>query len=173
MDIMLLGKNSIRIKSKKSSLIIDPASSLGKTEAESWVKLSNISDFSSSKIEGARVGFTGPGEYEVGGIKISLVKAGNESVGFFDVDGVSILAGTGAALEKVGEKVENAEIVIVNADAEFNYSNITSFEPKVLVVYGEKQDEVKKALGKDGQVMNKFSVTKDKLADEMQFILLG
>lgn len=173
MDIILLGKNSIRIKTKKSSFVIDPTTELGKTEAEAAIKLSNVSNFSAAKLEGSRVTFSGPGEYEVGGVKMSLIAAGNECVGFFDIDNMSLLAGSGAALEKVQEKAENADIVVVNADAEFNYSVVTSLEPKVIVVYGNNKEEVKKVLGKEGEVMSKFSTGKEKLADEMQLILLG
>lgn len=173
MDVMLLGKNSLRIKGKKASFIIDPASDLGKTETDFSIKLNNSSEYSTAKLDGSRVDFSGPGEYEVGGIKISLIKANDERVGLFDVDGLTILTGSGAALEKVGEKVETADAVIVNATGEFDYSQLPTFEPKVLVVYGNNRDEVKKALGKEGEVVAKFSAAKDKLGDEMQFVLLG
>ncbi|TXG75729.1 hypothetical protein E6Q11_07020 [Candidatus Dojkabacteria bacterium] len=173
MDVILLGKNSIRIKGKKSSFVIDPTTEVGKTEADAAIKLSSVPNFSAAKLEGSRVTFSGPGEYEVGGVKMSLIPAGGECVGFFDVDNVGVLAGSGSALEKVQEKAENADIVIVNANSEFNYSIVTTLEPKVLIVYGDKRDEVKKALGKEGEVMSKFSSAKEKLTDEMQLILLG
>lgn len=173
MDIILLGKNSIRLKGKKSSFVIDPSNSIGKTEAEAAIRLTSDPDFSTSKLEGLRVTFSGPGEYEVGGTKFSLLKAGEEYAGIFEVDSVTILIGTGAALEKIQEKAENADIVIVNATGEFNDSVIATLEPRVLMVYGEKRDEVKKALGKEGEVVSKFTAAKDKFTDEMQLVLLG
>lgn len=173
MDVILLGKNSIRIKGKKASLVIDPTSEIGKTEADAAINLTNVANFSTVKLEGSRVTFSGPGEYEVGGIKMSLIAAGGGCVGFFDVDGISVLVGSGAALEKVQEKAESADMVVVNANSEFNYSVVTSLGSKVLLVYGDNRDEVKKVLGKDGEAMSKFSTTKEKLTEEMQFVLLG
>lgn len=173
MDVILLGKNSIRVKGKKSSFVIDPTTELGKTEADAAINLSNLPSFSAAKLDGSRVTFSGPGEYEVGGVKMSLLPAVGERVGFFDIDYISVLAGSGAAIEKVQEKAESADIVVVNANGEFNYSILATLEPKVLIVYGDKKDEVKKALGKEGEVMSKFSTAKEKLTDEMQLVLLG
>ena len=91
-----------------------------------------------------------------------------------DVDNVRVLIGNGEAIEKTQDKVDEIDILVVNADAKFNYSVLASFEPKVLIVYGELKSEVAKSIGQENaEKMNKFSVAKDKLPAELQFILLG
>lgn len=173
MDVFILGEKSIRIKGKKGSFVIDPDLSIGKTEADAAIKLASDESFSINKLEGVRVTFSGPGEYEVGGIKMLIMRSGNESAAIFNVDNLNILIGSGSVLEKIQDKVESPDIVIVNANLEFNYSVVTAFEPKVIIVYGDKKDEVKNTLGKEGEKTTKFSVTKEKLSDEMQLILFG
>lgn len=174
MDIMVLSPKTLRIKGKNSSAIINPVATISKTEADSVLILENSPDLSDAKVEGSRITIKGGGEYEVGGIKYSALRVGEKLVVKIDVDSVRVLIGDGVSIEKIQDKVENADLVVINADSEFNYSVLTAIEPKVLLVYGSKKDEVSKSLGKtDGVNTNKFSTTFDKLPSEMQYVLLG
>lgn len=174
MDIMLLSGNALRIKGKNSSVVINPSKATGKTEAHSILVLDKDLDFSDGKVEGSRITFKGPGEYEVGGIKISATKVGEKLVARIDVDSVKVLVGSGEAIEKIQDKVEGSDLVVVNSDAKFNYSILTSLEPKVLIVYGDLKDEVSKSIGKTvSESTNKFSTTADKLPAELEYVLLG
>lgn len=174
MDILLLDKKSIRVKGKKASIVINPTSTISKTEAEVAIYTNQSQDLSSQKLEGLRITITGSGEYEVNGVNISVIKSENENIGFLELDRIKLLVGSGASVIKAIEKAENSDIALIDADSEFDYSGLTKLEPKVLIVYGQNKDEVKKTLGKDdAQLMNKFSITYDKMPQEMQMILLG
>lgn len=172
MDITILNKNSLRIKSKTAALVIDPDSTTGKIEADAILSLTKSSDFSDRKIEGARIIINGAGEYEVGGIKITAMKAGNGLVANLDVEEVKVLLGKGTEIEKIQDKIEECDIVLVNSDEEFNYSILTALEPKVLVVYGEKKEDLRKSLGKEGVKVSKYSTTSEKLPAEMEMVFL-
>lgn len=174
MDIVLLQDNAIRIKGKNAALLLNPTKSIAKTQAEGILNLDSSAEFSADKIEESRITIAGPGEYEVGGVKTSASKVGDKLVASVDVDGVRVVTGSGASIEKITDKLEGGGIALINADAEFDYSALSKIEPNVLIVYGKLRDEVTKKIGKDGAAsVTKFSVSVDKLPAEMQFVLLG
>ncbi len=174
MDIMILPGDGLRVKGKNSTLVLNPTVATTKTEADGVILLDKFLSFNDSKIEGSRIRIIGPGDYEVGGAKITAISVFEKLAVRIDIDNVKILIGNGEAIEKIQDKVEDSDILVVNADMKFNYSTLASLEPKVLMVYGELKDEVGKSLGKENaEKMNKYSVTKDKLPSELQFILLG
>jgi hypothetical protein len=174
MDVMLLTGNALKIKGKNASIVVNPTSSTNKTEASSILILNSLPDFSDAKVEGSRITLKGPGEFEVGGVKIAATAVGEKLVAIIDVDSVKVLIGSGEAIEKIQDKVEGSDLLIVNSDTKFNYSSLASLEPKVIIVYGELKDEVSKSLGKvDTQMTNKYSTTVDKLPDELAYVLLG
>lgn len=174
MDVTILSQNTLRIKSRNATLIVDPTTSTAKTETDAIIFLEGVLGDKLPKIIGSRITIKGPGEYEVGGVKISVTSVGNDLIASADVDSVKVLLGSGKAIEKVHDKIEQCEVVVVKSDDEFNYSLITTLEPKAVVVYGEKKDEVAKSLGKnDALKSNKFSATAEKLPEEMQLVLLG
>ena len=174
MDIVILSEDSLKIKGKKSSLVVNPTSSIAKTETDSIVYLENNSLFSDAKINGARISIIGAGDYEVGGIKFLTHRVDDKLVAQIDVDSVRVLIGSGKSIDKIHEKVNNTDLIVVNADKEFNYSILAAIEPRVILVYGPLKNEVSRALGKTDVVKtNKYSVTIDKLPSEMQYIILG
>jgi hypothetical protein len=174
MDIILLDKKTIRVKGKKASVVINPTSSISKTEAESAIYLDNSSDLSNTKIENLRITIKGPGEYEVNGVNVSVINSDGENVAFLDTDKIKITVGKGAVVQKVIEKAENSDIAVIDVNSEFDYAELTKLEPKVLIVHGQFKDEVKKTLGKDdAESTTKYSITSDKLPSEMQLVLLG
>lgn len=174
MDIVYLGENSIRIKGKTASIIVDPSSSVGKTETDAIVLTDTVLSPGLSKIEGFRIIIKGPGEYEVRGVKLSASRVGEKLVLKADVDGVKVLLSDGLSIEKIHEKVEECDLAVINSENEYNYSILASLEPKALLVYGTKKEEVAKSLGKEtGAAVNKYSATADKLPQEMEMIVLG
>lgn len=174
MDVILLNQNTLKIKGKASSLVVNPNSSTNKTEANAILLLSSYSDQKFGKIEGAHITIKGPGEYEVNGMKISATSVGQELVAKIDVDDLKLLLGSGSAIEKVLDKIEECQVAVVGSESEFNHSTLTKLEPKVLIVYGDKQEDVAKSLGKDNAIKAiKYSTTAEKLPEEMEVVLLG
>jgi len=174
MDVAILSGDSIRIKGKNAAIVVNPTSVTGKIEANAILALNKTLQINDSKIEGSRITIKGPGEYEVGGIKISAIPVGENLVVRIIIDSINVLTGSGEAIEKIQEKLEGSDIVVVNADTKFNYSGLATLEPKVLLAYGELKDEVGKSIGKEtNEKVNKFSTTADKLPSEMQYVVLG
>ncbi len=174
MDISLLSDRSIRLKGKTAALIINPTKAISKTVAEGVVKLWDYPEFSDEKVDEERILIQGPGDYEVGGIKVSTSEVGDKLVGRIEVDGVKLLVGSGSTIEKISDKTEGGGVALVDADSEFNHDVLATIEPSVLIVYGPKSNDVAKSLGKsDAPKVSKFTTSPDKLPEEMQFIQLG
>lgn len=174
MDIAILSGDSLRIKGKNAAIIVNPVAATGKTEANAILILNKTLPIDDSKIEGSRITIKGPGEYEVGGIKVSAILVGENLVARINVDSVNVLTGSGELIEKTAEKLEGSDIVVVNADTKFNYSGLATLEPKVLLAYGQLKDEIGKSIGKEeGEKVAKYSTTADKLPSEMQYVVLG
>ncbi len=173
MDLALLSEESLRVKGKTASLIIDPTEKIQKTEAEGIVMLTSSPEFSDKKVEGSRITIQGPGEYEVGGIKISATRVDKKLVATVYVDNLKILIGSGDSIEKIKDKIGNCQLAVVRADEAFNNSMLTSLEPRALLLYGPNKDEVQKSMGKEGVKAAKYSTNADRLPEEMDFVILG
>lgn len=174
MDVTILSEKSLKIKGKVSTIIVDPVSTITNIEAEGILySHPKDKDVNESRVENSRISIKGAGEYEVGGIKINALKVNGGLVSLVDVENVKILIGSGNEILKVHEKIEAYHILLINADNEFDYSSLTKLDPKVLLVYGDKREEVKKALGKDdAEKGNKYTITFEKLPSEMHLKVL-
>ena len=173
MDVIILDKNCIKLKGKTTSILINPSDSMNKSEAEAVIVPATYQGQSFPKVEGLRIIIKGPGEYEVNGVKITAFSGASDLVSFVDMDGLKILAGNGLSIEKIQDKIEECHIAVINADSEFNYSVLSTIEPRVILVYGEKKGEVAKQVGKDNpEKVSKFSTTYEKLPAELQMLLL-
>lgn len=173
MEVALLDKTSLRIKSKHTNFVVDPSEKLPKTSADAIIILSGDS-VNLSKITDYRVVIKSPGEYEVGGIKISAIDIEGSTAYGLTVDNIDLLLAKTSSITKVSEKLMEYQIAIFNVDSEINQTVVTALEPRAVILYGEKANDAAKALGKeDAQVLQKFSVFEDKLPEEMQVVVLS
>lgn len=173
MEVALLDKTSLRIKSKHTNLVVDPFEKLSKTPTDAVLILSKGS-VDLSKVTDYRVIIKSAGEYEVGGIKVSAIDMEGSTVYGLTVDNIDVLLAKTSSVTKVSEKLKEYQIVIFNVDSEINQTVVTALEPRVVILYGEKANDAAKALGKEGaQVLQKFSAFEGKLPEEMQVVVLS
>lgn len=175
MEIYLISENSIRIKTKRAAIVVDPTSSLRvKISAEIIALLNKTLEYSTSKIEGMRLLIRGAGEYEVEGVKISSFGFEQELSYKFQADNLEILLSKASSLKKLQEVIKESQILILNADCVVDESSVVELSPNVVILYGEKAVDLIKNLGeKSISPSNKYQVTREKLPEEMQVILLG
>lgn len=179
MEISTLDTNTIKIKGKHTSLVIDPSKTISKTAADA-VLLLNGTQYFDQKVEGSRLLIQGPGEYEIGGVKISAFRLGSYLVYDVRMDGVSMflaqdeLMSKQDMLQKSKDTMKDYHIVVLNSKAGGDQSGLPSLSPKVTVFYGEKALEAVKQLGKDEvKPVTKYQTTLDKLPDELEAVILG
>lgn len=182
MEVSLVGPNVIKIKSKHASFVIDPlltndrksVKGFSKTAADAVLLLSgNPAQIDSSKVEGIRLTISGPGDYEVGGVKLSALLTDSSLSYHLRVDSGEVAIANANTLKSLGDKIKESPIVIVNANTMVDASHITAFSPQVLVVYGEKSEELVKTLGNDAvKKSSKVQIAPDKMPQEMEVYLL-
>lgn len=173
MDIQIFGSDSLKIKSKKTTLAIDPKSEVPKFEADAVVLLDKNSDI--TRINDFRVVINAVGEYEINGLKVSGVALDGDTIFTILSENALTLIAKASSLEKISaEKVGEYKILIINADSDLNQGRITAMEPNVVILYGEKAKEAAKALGKESAtVSSKITVSEDKLPEEMDVMILA
>lgn len=171
MEITFLGDNSLKIRSKRASFIVDPSQAIGKTTADAVLILSN-NNYDLKKVEESRLLITGPGEYEIGGVKISVVEAENRKAYSLSFDNISLLLAQSEVISLLSEKLKEHEVAVIRVDGELKENVITTVEPKVAVLYGNRAEEIEKALGKESQKLHKITITENKLPEEMEVVIL-
>ncbi len=171
-DISILSKDSIKIKGKNSSFVIDPGAEISKVAADAVLLLKDSkNDQGISSVTDYRVIIKGTGEYEVAGVRILVTKSDENFLYSLNVDNVSVLTARTSGLSKTQE-IGDYNILILNVDSDFKDTMVTGFSPSVVLLYGEKAQEASKMLGKRASKSQKFSVSADKLPMEMQVIIL-
>ena len=173
MDIQILGNSSLKIKSKKTTLAVDPKTSISKFDADAVLVTDKESD--TKRIDNFRVIINSVGEYEISGLKISGIKVGTNVMFGLTSENANALITKASQLENIStEKLGEYKIAIINADAKINQSILTSLEPSVVVLYGENAKEEAKAMGKENAVVSsKISISEDKLPEEMDVMVLS
>jgi hypothetical protein len=177
MDINILDKNSIKIKIKKVNFVIDPGSSISKTNADAIIAF-DASAIDSTRVTDYRVIIKGPGEYEVGGVKVVGVKDGESLAYSLIAQETSIIIGKASSLGKMLDKVSEHGIAVLDIDSKLDPSIITAIEPRYLVLYGEKVKEElsslsKELLEKKTESSQKISLNEEKMPEEMELFVLG
>lgn len=171
-DIAIVGQNSIKLRGKQVTFIVDPSSALPKTSADAIILSNGYADIDISRVTDSRIIIEGAGGYEVGGAKISGTTTSKGILYRISIDGLNIILGKAA--ETKAEGFNACQVAVVNADRDFNASFITALEPRIAVLYGDKNIEAAKTLGAENAgPVSKITITQDKLPEKMEVMVLG
>jgi hypothetical protein len=171
-DISILENESIKLKGKQATFIVDPIKNMPKTASDGIIFLNGSKDKDTSRVTDYRTIIDGPGEYEVSGAKISGTKTPSGIIYKLSIDNISIVLGYAADAKMEGFSV--GQVALINTGNNFNESFITALEPKLTILYGEKRIESAKTLGKDiASSVSKITIAKDKMPLEMEVVALG
>lgn len=172
MDIAILGNQSIKIKGKQVTFIVDPTKEMPKTPADAIIILNNSDNIDVERVTDFRIIISGPGGYEVGGAKISGTKTSAGTLYKFSMDNMNIILGS-ATEEKI-EGFNACEVAIIDTNNDFNESFVTALEPKMSILYGDKKNESARTLGAENvTLVSKITIAKDKLPEKMEIVALG
>lgn len=173
MDVAILGDKTLKIRTKHASFIVDPDQKISKVNADAILFLSVGGNADTSRVLDQRIIVNGPGEYEVGGVKISSFLGGDGLVYSLFLDNTTVVLGKVSDIEKLEENLLSCQILVLNADEDLK-SIVAKLEPKIVILYGEKKTDAAKLLGKsEVKMVQKFTTTKDKLPEEMEVVMLG
>lgn len=173
MEIAFLPGNSLRIKGKQATLIVDPSDPKGKVTGDGALLL-GASQTPHVFREDVGVIFQGPGEYEVKGVKITGFKAEAELMYTINIDGLIVFVGKVSTSVKAKDKLHEHDVAVLFADEVLPQATMGLLNPRVILFYAEKAEENPKAFGKEAVApINKYVTTKDKLPQETEFVILG
>lgn len=169
MEISLVASNSLKIRSKQSLIMVN---NVGKGVVCQGVILFGKDMHSANLPENIPV-ISGPGEYEIGGIKITGIPE-VQTIYSMHIDGIDVLLTTTSALEKMHSKLKEHHIIILHEDDSLSSSSVMTLSPKVLLVYGEGSEQTVKTLSKeDVKRLSKYSTALEKLPQELEVVLLA
>lgn len=174
MEISSLSQNSLRIKSKRAVFIVDPnLTKTSRSESNYQAAILLNSSLNQQNINNETVIINGPGEYEIGGIKMNAIRYENDIIYNPVVDGVDVILGKLSSLEKAQHKLKEQHIVIAYVDNIINASFITSLASNVVIFYGEKASVLAESFGQSNVIkMQKYTTTLEKLPQEVETVIL-
>jgi hypothetical protein len=173
MDIQIFENNTLRIKSKKTTIALNPKKEVSKFDADA-ILLNDI-NYDTSRVNNYRIIIDAAGEYEISGLKISAISSGeNILYGLSSEETNTLIANASSLNETLKDKLSEYQVVIINVDSDLNQSVVTAIEPRIVVLYGNKKLEGAKLLGKENAPKSsKISLSEDKFPEELDVMLLG
>ena len=171
MEIQLLPKNVLKIRSKQGSIGINPSKN---DQFNAAILIGDAADASATVENDGIVVINGPGEYEISGIKIAGVRNKSQTVYSLSVDGVECMVGTLQAISDAQQKLKEHNIAVVAALTDVDASFVTNFASNAVLFYGNLADQVVHKLAKENiKSLSKYQATADKLPTELETVLLA
>lgn len=168
MEIALVNKTSLRIKGKTVTFVLNPHE---KGPFSAALLLDDTIDYANNET----VVLQGPGDYEIGGVKIVGTRGGEKGLIYsMNIDGMEVLVGRIDTLSTMQHKLKEHNIVIGLCNETTDAAFLTSLAINVVAFYGEKAEETAHGFAKENvKQMNKYSVAMGKLPTEVETILLS
>lgn len=169
MEITFLPPNSLKIKGKTATFIADPKEKNGFNAA-----LLLDTAATDVKVDEDVVIVSGPGDYEIGGVKLTGTRSETGVLYSLNIDGVDLILGKLSSLEKMQQKLKEHNIVIAFCAESSNAAFMTALASNVVIFYGGQAKEVAQGLGRENiQHLPKYSTTREKLPQEVETIVLA
>ena len=172
MEIVSVSGQSLRIKGKQVTTIVSPVA--GKSAAEVVLFFNRPHEaLTESIIENLKLVVDGPGEYEMGGMKITGLRIGEDVAYSLLLDGVELFIAKASTSSKIKDIARDCQIAIIFSDALVDQSAVTSLNAAMTIFYGDQAIANAKTFGKeDAAPIAKVSVTREKLPTESEIIVL-
>lgn len=169
MEIAILPKNAVKIKGKTTAFVLESS----EAPKEYSAALYFTANPARNTLYDNGINIDRPGEYEVGGVKISGKRYGGDTAFSTTIDGISVFFGKLSTMEKFHGKMQEHDVLLIQADQEIDPSFTSALATNAILFFGEYASAIEKNFIKDGaEKMSKFTSTKEKLPQEMVTILL-
>ncbi|MEK7571304.1 MAG: hypothetical protein AAB553_03435 [Patescibacteria group bacterium] len=167
MEIIALGSEGVRLKGKQAVFSVNATDKAANGTFLFAPAMQAVIDNEDSIV------LSGPGDYELRGVKITGIRGGDTTVYSMILDGVSIAVGNLQAIQSLQTKLKEQNIIIAYCTTEENASFLTSLASNALVFYGPKAATVNQVFPKEkSQTIAKYQTTLEKLPLEMETIVL-
>lgn len=180
MEITYFGQSSFRIRGKHATVVMDPCIPFPKHVTADIVTVSedHPNHNATHQIEGTAYVVNGPGEYEIKGVGVIGRMIEKNTIYRIEIDGVSIVHLGDLNRTLSAEEVDSLNgvdilMIPVNGSA---VPLINEIEPSVVIPMRYSRDDLAEFLketGKEGAAPQpKLTVTRDKLPEQMQVVIL-
>jgi len=133
MELAKIGNSGVRIRSKKTAFIVDPAD--GKTEGDVVLLYEKPKDYS---IFSGKLVIDSPGEYEVGGVSIKGEMVRNSLAFEFLEDGQKLVIISNTDI--MGDiETEDVKAVLVRLTRKLGDEALSSIQSEVVCFYGPSE----------------------------------
>lgn len=183
MEIKYLGSQTVLIKTKKESVIINPEK--GGDKIESRIVVFSDKKFDYMGLDGEKVIVRGPGEYEVGGIEIKGWAVDEKMIYLLESEGVIVgfLGEMDEMLtDKMIERISGIDVLVASVGGKIGGKSLQDLAKKwganYLVPVGYKADDatIKKFLDEvdeEGlESIDSLKIDRDNLPDGLEITLL-
>lgn len=171
MEIAYVSSQSVRIKGKQVTLLVNPTEK-NKVAVDAEVVTGKEREKNLTP-ENVGILFQGPGEYEVKGTKITGFTMDDDVMYTITLEGMSVFVGSVTAAMQAKDKLHEHNVAILLANEILSQTTMGILNASVLLFVDEKAEENAKAFGKELQKVSKYVITKDKLPAETEFVFLG
>jgi hypothetical protein len=133
-DIALIRGTSIKIRDKKTSIIVDPV-----LAGEADVVIATSSSCDPQKVKNYRVLISGPGEYEVGGVFIYGRRIKDSLVFEISNEEETVLFAPDYALSQLPRDTEGYSTLLIRVEKGVDEEILQIFSPARFVLFGNKE----------------------------------
>jgi len=148
MEIKILKNQTLSLKGKKETVLVNPTETQRKDNSRIWIYLSE-----SEKTEewnNGKVVIKGPGEYEIGGVEVVGINGGDGNIVYkIEIDGIviGILSKIKEDLsDKKRERISGIDVLMADIGGVLEYKNIEGYAKKwganYLIPFGYNDDKM-------------------------------
>ena len=188
MEIRFLGNQTIYIKGKKESVLINPTDKEGSSKLSGRIVAFTSKSFDNMGLSTEKVILRGPGEYEIGGVEVQGINGGNgDTIYVFNVDGVAVgIFGelTESLSDKRQDKIASLDVMMISIKKNEKLSDKTVLDWAkkwganylIPVGFDEPNEDLTRFLDKADQegkeAVESLKIEKDELPDGMEVVVL-
>lgn len=169
MEISIVDSDSVKIKGKTASFIVNPTKSSDDYHGAFYL----TTDSAKEPLFGQGIAIDSPGEYEIGGVKIKGSQKETGMIYTLSVDGINLIIGSLSTLEKVQGKFQDLSIACVNVDSQTDPSFMSGYASNYIIYFGKNASELCTTFLKGEVEKQSRFVSPKELPQEMQIILLA
>ncbi len=172
MEVSKLAEKGVKIKGKSAVFGVNPIGGRAKNVVDAVLLIDRTIPLSSLNIEENPVIFNGPGEYEVKGVKLTGIGRSGEVAYLVKIDSIDTFVIRASTAIKAKDLLKECQVAVIDADAEIEESSLASLNANVVILFGEKSEEIARVLGKTPNKTAKYAISRDKLPSELEVVIL-
>ena len=183
MEIKILKAQTICLKGKKETVLVNPIEVQKKDNSRIWIYLSEAEK--NQEWNNDKVVIKGPGEYEIGGVEVVGVNGGDGNIVYkVEIDGI-VIGLLGKIKEELSDKkqerIAGVDVLMADIGGTFEYKAIAAYAKKwganYLIPFGYNdkkvlEDFLDKADQEGLEAIESLKVDKDDLPDGLEVKVL-